>query len=53
MDNLDEIIKNQMIFSYENNLTFRNQLVTIFNNHYYIKMGKEAEKKVTRGQPVR
>ena len=23
-----------MIFSYENNLTFRNQLVTIFNNHY-------------------
>ena len=34
MDNLDEIIKNQMIFSYENNLTFRNQLVTIFNNHY-------------------
>ena len=34
MDNLDEIIKNQMIFSYENNLTFRNQLVTILNNHY-------------------
>lgn len=34
MDNLDEIIKNQMIFSYENNLTFRNQLVTIFNNNY-------------------
>jgi hypothetical protein len=34
MDNLDEIIKNQMIFSYENNLTFRNQLVNIFNNHY-------------------
>lgn len=34
MDNLDEIMKNQMIFSYENNLTFRNQLVTIFNNHY-------------------
>jgi hypothetical protein len=34
MDNLDEIIKNQMIFSYENNLTFRNQLVNILNNHY-------------------
>ena len=34
MDNLDESIKNQMIFSYENNLTFRNQLVNIFNNHY-------------------
>ena len=34
MDNLDEIIKNQMIFSYENNLTLRNQLVNIFNNHY-------------------
>lgn len=34
MDNLDEIIKNQMIFSYENNLTFRNQLVNIFNSHY-------------------
>jgi hypothetical protein len=34
MDSLDEIIKNQIIFSYENNLTFRNQLVNIFNNHY-------------------
>jgi hypothetical protein len=34
MNNLDEIIKNQMIFSYENNLTFRNQLINIFNNHY-------------------
>jgi hypothetical protein len=34
MDNLDEIIKNQMIFSYENNVTFKNQLVNIFNNHY-------------------
>jgi hypothetical protein len=34
MDNLDEILKNQMIFSYENNVTFRNQLVNVFNNHY-------------------
>ena len=34
MDNLDEIIKNNMIFSYENNATFRNQLVNIFNSHY-------------------
>jgi hypothetical protein len=34
MDNLDEIIKNQMIFSYENNAAFRNQLVNTFNNHY-------------------
>ena len=34
MDNLDEIIKNQMISSYENNTAFRNQLVNAFNNHY-------------------
>ena len=34
MDNLDEIIKNNMKFSYENNATFRNQLVNIFNSHY-------------------
>jgi len=34
MDNLDEIIKNQMIFSYEKNAAFRNQLVNTFNNHY-------------------
>ena len=34
MDNLDEIIKNQMIFSYENNAAFRNQLVNTFNTHY-------------------
>jgi hypothetical protein len=34
MDNLDEIIKNQMIFSYENNAAFRNQLLNTFNTHY-------------------
>jgi hypothetical protein len=34
MDNLDEIIKNQMIFSYENNAAFRNQIINTFNNHY-------------------
>jgi hypothetical protein len=34
MDNLDEIIKNQMISSYENNAAFRNQLVNTFNTHY-------------------
>ena len=34
MDNLDEIIKNQMIYSYENNAAFRNQLVNTFNSHY-------------------
>jgi hypothetical protein len=34
MDNLDEIIKNQMISSFETNLSFRNQLVSTFNNHY-------------------
>jgi hypothetical protein len=34
MDNLDEIIKNQMISSYENNAAFRNQLINIFNSHY-------------------
>jgi hypothetical protein len=34
MDNLDEIIKNQMISSYENNAAFRNQLVNTFNSHY-------------------
>jgi len=34
MDNLDEIIKNQMLSSYENNATFRNQLVNTFNIHY-------------------
>jgi hypothetical protein len=34
MDNLDEIIKNQMIFSYEKNAAFRNQLANTFNNHY-------------------
>jgi len=34
MDNLDEIIKNQMISSFENNAAFRNQLVNTFNSHY-------------------
>jgi len=34
MDNLDEIIKNQMISSYENNSAFRTQLVNAFNSHY-------------------
>jgi hypothetical protein len=34
MDNLDEIIKNQMISSYENNVAFRNQLLNTFNSHY-------------------
>jgi hypothetical protein len=34
MNNLDEIIKNQMISSYENNSTFRSQLTNLFNTHY-------------------
>jgi len=34
MDNLGEIIKNQMISSYENNAAFRNQLINAFNSHY-------------------
>lgn len=34
MDNLDEIIKNQMISSFENNVLFRTQLTTVFNTHY-------------------
>ena len=34
MDNLDKIIKKQMISSYENNAAFRNQLVNTFNSHY-------------------
>ena len=34
MDNLDEIIKKQMISSYENNAAFRTQLVNTFNTHY-------------------
>lgn len=34
MNNLDNIIKNQMIFSYENNITFKNQIVNNFNSHY-------------------
>lgn len=34
MDNLDEIMKNQMIFSLENNLLIRNQLTNVFNIHY-------------------
>ena len=34
MDNLDEIMKNQMIFSFENNLSFRNQLSNVFNAYH-------------------
>jgi hypothetical protein len=34
MDNLDEIIKNQMISSYENNTAFRTQIINAFNSHY-------------------
>jgi hypothetical protein len=34
MDILDEIIKNQMISSFENNVAFRNQLLNTFNSHY-------------------
>ena len=34
MDNLNEIIKNQMLSSYENNTAFRTQLVNAFNSHY-------------------
>ena len=34
MDTLDEILKKQMISSYENNVTFRNELIRTFNAHY-------------------
>jgi hypothetical protein len=34
MDNLDETIKNHMIFSYKNNVAFRSQLTNTFNTHY-------------------
>ena len=34
MDNLDEIIKKQMVSSYENNAAFRTQLVNTFNTNY-------------------
>ena len=34
MDNLDEIMKNQMIFSFENNLSFRNKLSNVFNAYH-------------------
>jgi hypothetical protein len=34
MDNLDKIIKKQMISSYENNAAFRNQIINTFNTHY-------------------
>jgi hypothetical protein len=34
MDNLDEIIKKQMISSYENNAVFRNLIINTLNNHY-------------------
>jgi hypothetical protein len=34
MDNLDQTIKNHMIFSYENNVAFRTQLTNTFNTHY-------------------
>ena len=34
MDKLDDIVKSQMIFSYENNVAFRSQLLNTLNNHY-------------------
>jgi hypothetical protein len=34
MNILDETIKNHMISSYENNVTFRSQLTNLFNTHY-------------------
>ena len=34
MDNLDETIKNHMIFSYKNNVAFRTHLTNTFNTHY-------------------
>ena len=34
MDKLNDIVKSQMIFSYENNVAFRCQLLNLFNNHY-------------------
>lgn len=34
MDNLDEIMKNQMIFSLENNLLFRNQLSNVLSSYH-------------------
>ena len=34
MDNLDEIIKNQMILSFKNNTFFRFQLTNAFNTYY-------------------
>lgn len=34
MDGLDDIIKNQMILSYQNNSSFRNQLIHTFNSYY-------------------
>jgi len=34
MDNLDDIIKNQMILSFQRNTTFKNQIIQIFNSYY-------------------
>lgn len=34
MDALDEIIKNHMIFSYENNIEFRGKLINLLNVHH-------------------
>ena len=34
MDKLNDIVKSQMIFSHENNVAFRCQLLNLFNNHY-------------------
>ena len=34
MNNLDEIIKNQMILSFQHNASFRNQIVHTFNSYY-------------------
>jgi hypothetical protein len=34
MHKLDDIVKSQIISSYENNVAFRSQLLNTFNNHY-------------------
>lgn len=38
MNNLDEIIKKQIITSYENNISFKNNLFNSFNNYYNINI---------------
>lgn len=34
MNNLEEIIKNQMILSFQNNMMLKNQLINLFNSQY-------------------